>query len=290
MMKKTITTLLVAAFTLTASAQSMVVDKSKAKSTKKEQTDTLQLDKVAYRITYKTRSVRDTAQVPYKYLDDEMRLDIGQNGVSHFYSQTLRIRTEMVQQMYKAGAGFDMTKLPKGGALSWEFYKNYPEAGRTLLLDKVGADDYQCEEKTETPDWQMVPDSTREVLGYQCQLATARFKGRQWSAWYTEDIPLDEGPWKLRGLPGLVLSAYDAQRQYIFESAGLEQVSTGEQVTLVKQKREKISQKDLRKLRDRYDPSAALAAKGIKIVSVKNADGSAGKLPNKIVSNAIELE
>ena len=289
-MKKTITTLLVAAFTLTASAQSMVVDKSKAKSTKKEQTDTLQLDKVAYRITYKTRSVKDTTQVPYKYLDDEMRLDIGQNGVSHFYSQTLRIRTEMVQQMYKAGAGFDMTKLPKGGALSWEFYKNYPEAGRTLLLDKVGADDYQCEEKTETPDWQMVPDSTCEVLGYQCQLATARFKGRQWSAWYTEDIPLDEGPWKLRGLPGLVLSAYDAQRQYIFEGAGLEQVSTDEQVTLIKQKREKISQKDLRKLRDRYDPMAALAAKGIKIVSVKNADGSAGKLPNKIVSNAIELE
>ena len=289
-MKKTIITLLVSAFTLTASAQSMVVDKSKAKSTKKEQTDTLQLDKVAYRITYKTRSVKDTTQVPYKYLDDEMRLDIGQNGVSHFYSQTLRIRTEMVQQMYKAGAGFDMTKLPKGGALSWEFYKNYPEAGRTLLLDKVGADDYQCEEKTETPDWQMVPDSTREVLGYQCQLATARFKGRQWSAWYTEDIPLDEGPWKLRGLPGLVLSAYDAQRQYIFEGAGLEQVSTDEQVTLIKQKREKISQKDLRKLRDRYDPMAALAAKGIKIVSVKNADGSAGKLPNKIVSNAIELE
>lgn len=289
-MKKTIITLLVAAFTLTASAQGMVVDKSKTKSTKKEQTDTLQLDKVAYRITYKTRSVKDTTQVPYKYLDDEMRLDIGQNGVSHFYSQTLRIRTEMVQQMYKAGAGFDMTKLPKGGALSWEFYKNYPEAGRTLLFDKVGADDYQCEEKIETPDWQMVPDSTREVLGYQCQLATARFKGRQWSAWYTEDIPLDEGPWKLRGLPGLVLSAYDAQRQYIFEGAGLEQVSTDEQVTLIKQKREKISQKDLRKLRDRYDPMAALAAKGIKIVSAQNTDGSDFKFPRKLISNSIELE
>ncbi len=289
-MKKTITTLLVAAFTLTASAQGMVVDKSKAKSTKKEQTDTLQLDKVAYRITYKTRSVKDTTQVPYKYLDDEMRLDIGQNGVSHFYSQTLRIRTEMVQQMYKAGAGFDMTKLPKGGALSWEFYKNYPEVGRTLLLDKVGADDYQCEEKTETPDWQMVPDSTREVLGYQCQLATAHFKGRQWSVWYTEDIPLDEGPWKLRGLPGLVLSAYDAQRQYIFEGAGLEQVSTDEQVTLIKQKREKISQKDLRKLRDRYDPMAALASKGIKIVSAQNTDGSDFKFPRKLISNSIELE
>ena len=61
-------------------------------------------------------------------------------------------------------------------------------------------------------------------------------------------------------------------------------------MTLLKQKREKISQKNLRKLRDRYDLSAALAAQGIKIVSVKNADGSEGKLPNKIISNSIELE
>lgn len=289
-MKKTITTLLMAVLTLTASAQEMVIDKSKAKNTEKEQADTLTLDKVAYRITYKTRSVKDTTHVPYKYLNDEMRLDIGQSGISHFYSQTIRIRTEMVQQMYKAGAGFDMTKLPKGGFLGWELYKNYPESGKSLLLDKVGADAYQCEEQMEAPDWQMMPDSTKEILGYQCQLATARFKGRQWSVWFTEDIPLDEGPWKLRGLPGLVLAAYDAQRQYIFEGAGLEQVSNDEPVTLLKQKREKISQKNLRKLRDRYDLSAALAAQGIKIVSVKNADGSEGKLPNKIISNSIELE
>ena len=56
------------------------------------------------------------------------------------------------------------------------------------------------------------------------------------------------------------------------------------------EKREKISQKDLRKLRDRYDPSAALAASGVKVISVKNADGSEGKLPNKMISNSIELE
>ncbi len=136
----------------------------------------------------------------------------------------------------------------------------------------------------------MVPDSTKEILGYQCQMATARFKGRQWIAWYTEDIPLDEGPWKLRGLPGLVLSAYDAPRQYIFEGAGLEQVSADQPVVIVNNKREKISQKDLRKVRNRYDPMAALGSRGIKIVAVNEADGSVGKLPTKLVSNSIELE
>ena len=183
-----------------------------------------------------------------------------------------------------------MTSIPKGGAIAWEFYKNYPAQGKTLLLDRVGLDEYQCEESAETPAWQMVPDSTKEILGYQCQMATTHFKGRQWIAWYTEDIPLNEGPWKLCGLPGLVLSAYDAPRQYIFEGAGLEQVSTEQPVVIVNEKREKISQKDLRKVLNRYDPMAALGSRGIKIISVKEADGSEGKLPTKMPSNSIELE
>ena len=289
-MKTIVTTLLLASLTLTASAQGMVIDKTQAKYTKKAKADTLTIDQVAYRITYKSKMVNDTTKTPYKYRDDEMRLEIGKNDVSRFYSYTTFIRNQMMVGMIKKGGGIDLTSIPKGGAIAWEFYKNYPSHGKTLLLDKVGLDEYQCEESVETPDWQMVPDSTKEILGYQCQMATARFKGRQWIAWYTEDIPLDEGPWKLCGLPGLVLSAYDAPRQYIFEGAGLEQVSADQPVVIVNNKREKISQKDLRKVRNRYDPMAALGSRGIKIVAVNEADGSVGKLPTKLVSNSIELE
>ena len=276
-MKKVTISLVLAVLTLTANA-------------KKEKADTLTIGKVAYRITYKTKSVNDTTNIPYRYRDDDMRLDIGQNGVSRFYSQSMVVRQEMLKNMYKSGGGFDLTKVPKGGFIGWELYKNYPAEGKTLLLDKVGSDKYQTEELMEVPAWEMVPDSTQEILGYQCQMATTRFKGRQWSAWFTEDIPLDEGPWKLRGLPGLVLKAYDAKLQFIFEGVGLEQPHSEEAVTLVNEKREMISQQDLRKLRDRYDPNAALAASGIKVISIKNSDGSEGKLPNKIISNSIELE
>ena len=289
-MRQSVIILLLAMISLNTAGQGMVIDKSGARSTKKEKQDTITLDKLQYRITYKTRSVKDTTAVPYKHLNDEMRLDIGQSGVSRFYSQSLVVRQEALKEMYKAGNGFDMTKLPKGGYIGWELYKNYPAEGKTLLLDKVGSDEYQCEEPIEAPEWEIVPDSVQEILGYQCQMATSRFKGRQWSAWFTEDIPLDEGPWKLRGLPGLVLRAYDAKRQYVFDGAGLEQPGGDESVILISQKREKISQKDLRKLRNRYDPMASLASKGIKIISVKNADGSDAKLPNRIVSNSIELD
>ena len=289
-MKTIVTTLLLASLTLTASAQGMTTDKKQAKYTKKAKSDTLTIDQVAYRITYKSKSVKDTTKTPYKYRDDEMRLEIGKNGVSRFYSYTRFLRNQMMVGMIKKGGGIDMTSIPKGGAIAWEFYKNYPAQGKTLYLDVISLDSYQCEEAVETPDWQVVPDSTKEILGYQCQMATTRFKGRQWTVWYTEDIPLDEGPWKLRGLPGLVLSAYDAKRQYVFEGAGLEQVGTDQPVVIVNEKREKISQKDFRKVLNRYDPIAALNSRGIKIISVKEADGSEGKLPTKMPSNSIELE
>ena len=289
-MKKVVTTLMLVSFTLMANAQGMIIDKTQARNTKKAKSDTLTIDQVAYRITYNSKSVTDTTKTPYRYKDDEMRLEIGKNGVSRFYSYTRFLRKQMLAEMIEKGGGIDMASIPKGGSISWEFYKNYPVQGKTLFLDVIAPDSYQCEVTVETPDWQLVPDSTKEILGYQCQMATTRFKGRQWTVWYTEDIPLDEGPWKLRGLPGLVLSAYDAKRQYVFEGAGLEQVSTDQPVVIVKDKREKISQKDFRKVLNRYDPIAALNSRGIKIISVKEADGSEGKLPTKMPSNSIELE
>lgn len=289
-MKKVVTTLMLVSFTLMANAQGMIIDETQARNTKKAKSDTLTIDQVAYRITYNSKSVADTTKTPYRYKDDEMRLEIGKNGVSRFYSYTRFLRKQMTAEMIKKGGGIDLTSIPKGGAISWELYKNYPVQGKTLYLDVISLDSYQCEETVETPDWQLVPDSTKEILGYQCQMATTRFKGRQWTVWYTEDIPLDEGPWKLRGLPGLVLSAYDAKRQYVFEGAGLEQVSTDQPVVIVEEKREKISQKNFRKVLSRYDPMAALSSRGIKIISVKEADGSEGKLPTKLPSNSIELE
>lgn len=289
-MKKVVTTIMLVSFTLMANAQGMIIDKTQARNTKKAKSDTLTIDQVAYRITYNSKSVTDTTKTPYRYKDDEMRLEIGKNGVSRFYSYTRFLRKQMTAEMIKKGGGIDLTNIPKGGAISWELYKNYPVQGKTLYLDVISLDSYQCEETVETPDWQLVPDSTKEILGYQCQMATTRFKGRQWTVWYTEDIPLDEGPWKLRGLPGLVLSAYDAKRQYVFEGAGLEQVSTDQPVVIVEEKREKISQKNFRKVLSRYDPMAALSSRGIKIISVKEADGSEGKLPTKLPSNSIELE
>jgi hypothetical protein len=41
----------------------------------------------------------------------------------------------------------------------------------------------------------------------ECKKATTNFRGRYWEAWYTEEIPIGQGPWKLCGLPGMILKA-----------------------------------------------------------------------------------
>ena len=106
--------------------------------------------------------------------------------------------------------------------MSTYVYKNYP-TGQMTITDRISLQDYCYVDSLHTQTWTM-GDSTREVLGYTCQQATADFRGRRWTAWFATDIPISDGPWKLGGLPGLILEAYDEGQQYVFTAVGLERV------------------------------------------------------------------
>ena len=106
--------------------------------------------------------------------------------------------------------------------MSTYVYKNYP-TGQMTITDRISLQDYCYVDSLHTQMWTM-GDSTREVLGYTCQQATADFRGRRWTAWFATDIPISDGPWKLGGLPGLILEAYDEGQQHVFTAVGLERV------------------------------------------------------------------
>jgi GLPGLI family protein len=175
------------------------------------------------------------------------------------------------------------------GKIYWSLYKNYPDKGTYTLLDAVGMDRYCCSEKQTLPDWKIVADSTKTILGYTCHLATAIYKGRKWSAWYAEDIPLSEGPWELCGLPGLILSACDAQRQYVFGAVGMEQIKGDANIFYKGGKYEPIDKKMLNKVYARYnaDPVGYINNNPNHHVTVTDKDGNPYK-PTAIPYNPIE--
>jgi hypothetical protein len=229
---------------------------------------------------------------PFIYTDSEMRLDIGEKATS-FYDRTKQVKDSLMNEKAKTG-NFDFSDLPKGGSFPFSYYKNYPSTGKSIQLESVGTTDYKCTENVETPDWQLIPDSTTTIIGYHCQLAKTNFKGRTWYAWFAEDIPLPEGPWKLIGLPGLTLKAYDENKEYSFTAIGMSTLTAPTPITFPKAKREEISQKDLREFKEKFTPGMVLETLNIKNIKIQDEKGNPidmKKFMNKKnVFNPIELQ
>ncbi|GAA5087358.1 hypothetical protein GCM10023210_10090 [Chryseobacterium ginsengisoli] len=73
-------------------------------------------------------------------------------------------------------------------------------------------------------NWQIQND-TRKIGKFSCQKATLDFCGRKWEAWFTKEIPLNEGPYIFKGLPGLILSLKDSEGDYEFIFSGIQKSS-----------------------------------------------------------------
>ena len=86
--------------------------------------------------------------------------------------------------------------------------------------------DHGCCQYTESVPKQQwtLKDEQQTIHGYRCQKATCRWRGRDYEAWFTSEIPIQRGPWKFGGLPGLIVKISDAKKEYNFELVKLERV------------------------------------------------------------------
>ncbi|KFC20678.1 GLPGLI family protein [Chryseobacterium sp. FH1] len=95
---------------------------------------------------------------------------------------------------------------------SEDFYQTLPYfPQRPKELSKLTKD------KTEVPIWKILGE-TKKILDYDCTKATADYRGRKWTVWFTTDINGEVFPWKLRGLPGAILEAEESSGFYGFKS------------------------------------------------------------------------
>lgn len=182
------------------------------------ETETLATETMEFVYDYKWCN-DTTGQLDDNYTTDQMLLQIGPNGLSKFSSfKNLTVDSILmnISQEQLTEAAVD-GKLSNGEFMT--IFKNYPE-GKLTHVEKICMDWFRYEEEIPEIEWELT-DSVVQVLGYECHSAVCTFRGREWTAFYTEDIPLMEGPWKLHGLPGLIMKATDKGGYYLFECIGI---------------------------------------------------------------------
>lgn len=123
----------------------------------------------------------------------------------------------MASALQEAGRG---DEVPNRTASMYVF-KDFEKQEQTVY------DDYSDQfakynEPFQEMQWEVVTDSTKTILGYECMMAMTAYHGRDWTAWFAPEIPAHDGPWKFAGLPGLILMASESQGIYSFTANGIE--------------------------------------------------------------------
>ncbi|MDT3405183.1 GLPGLI family protein [Mucilaginibacter terrae] len=175
-------------------------------------------------VHYKFTHVRDTTARD-KPLNENMVLLVGRNASAYkSYDRKLReeqMRRSVMEQVNSGSTNFKLTS--PGGPMgpNIEYYQ-YPNDNKFYINERV-VNNYVIEEAMPAPAWKITAD-TSTIKGLACQKATTHFKGRDYTAWFCADLPYRVGPWKLNGLPGLIVEAYDAKKEVLFNFDGLEKV------------------------------------------------------------------
>lgn len=194
------------------------------------------LDSTLIVCQYKAKTIKVTAQ---KQVEDLIRLEIGRNLSKSYSVYTARSDSFEMSPDYKAQliemskqvtasikSGIDLDDaIDRSGMLPVRdlvvTYKNYPE-GKITVLDRVLNRQYEYEDQLNSQKWKIEAD-TIHLLGYVCQKATAKWRGRKYEAWFAPEVPFSDGPLKFGGLPGLIFKLEDEKKEYCYELEGIEQ-------------------------------------------------------------------
>jgi GLPGLI family protein len=152
---------------------------------------------------------------PHFTRQEDMILLLG-NTMSLFvskvgYSNELHLREIYSMEQFQQW----VNTVPPLARISYRIYKNFPK-DRLTFTHTVNTIPMKYEEPLDQFDWQLSAD-TAMIAGYLAQKATTSYGGREWVAWFTPEIPNNDGPYKFYGLPGFIIKIYDKQHQYVFE-------------------------------------------------------------------------
>lgn len=180
------------------------------------------------------------------YASDLQVLEVGEK-YCRYYSGYAELEDSLYTYTRKFGLGKDNEGRRKQSTYEEIFY-DYPEAGVISVYTRYLDNTYVYTDLQPQPQWELLSD-TCTVLGYTCQKARSYFLGRTWYAWFSPEIPMNRGPWKLCGLPGLILKAEDEDKYFTFEAVEVSQ-TRGDKMMMYNENASKCKRKDILVLND----------------------------------------
>ena len=215
----------------------------------------------------------------YKFVSDStnrddvktelMNLDTTPKG-SKFYSYTSYksdslMRVDLEKQL-KANGSINIKTDQRKGVIRYAIAKNYTN-GNIDFRTRIGMDAFRVAEERKMT-WKILPDK-QKIGNWETQKATTEFAGRKWTAWFCSDIPIQDGPYKFSGLPGLVLKLEDDTHSHLYNLIAIKNLGVLEPEIYAFQISKEIPLKsaEYKKLllEHRKDP-----AKGLRQISMDN--------------------
>lgn len=104
-----------------------------------------------------------------------------------------------------------------------QIFKNRDTGEISSIFNSYIANIRHDQKIEEMARWE-ITEETDTIMGYLCYKANVGYGGREYYAWFTLEIPINDGPWKLWGLPGLILKANDSEHLFEWEAIGVQNV------------------------------------------------------------------
>lgn len=179
-----------------------------------------QSSRMIYQYTFRPDSTKvDSLKTEWMYLD------IQKDGSKYYSKNTFEsdsiIHESIKKQMAAGMKNISVSRQNKGGEINYEVEKTYPEY-KTYLTSRIGNDSYKVLEDRKI-DWKITPEK-KKIGEFNAQKATVNFAGRNWTAWFTNEVPVLDGPYKFSGLPGLIVEVYDDSGSHKMELKGIKKL------------------------------------------------------------------
>lgn len=186
-------------------------------------------EKALAKVHYQFKHMNDSTERS-KFLQDEVVVYLGTTSSYYTSYSSSRLQEQLSAQMSSPTFDGNLVIRSNSSPIKESYLIDF-EGEKLRKVKKVGSSDFLLQDEFPNMDWTIYEES-KDIGGYLCQKATTTFRGRDYEAWFCPEIPMAYGPWKLNGLPGLILAAKDAKGEVIFDYAGFDKADSAKEVII----------------------------------------------------------